>query len=267
MAKRSCINGHVTKGNKALKCSQCGVDLPPVPKRSKLPLILGILGVLFICGIIGALSGGDEDNAPTASQKSTPVAEQQASPDAITKAQKATEPPAATRTSAPSRTPKPTQTPIPTKTKGPTATPRPTHTPEPTPGVEARLLNIARLENATASVAGGLAKVEYDLTTLTERLAVMDFVVRFAEYARKAFGVAPEIDYLTMTGKAPLIDKYGNETLEPVMRFTISREVANKINWDNMLNKSIGPLISGEPGCKVFVHPALQASYLEYISE
>ena len=88
MAKRICVNGHVTKDDMALKCSQCGVDLPPVPKRSRLPLVLGILGILFICGVCGVLAiamGGNKDKATTTGQPAAPAAGQQASPPTATK--------------------------------------------------------------------------------------------------------------------------------------------------------------------------------------
>jgi len=66
MAKRTCPNGHVTKDDKALKCSMCGADLPPVPKKNRLPLIIGIVVVLFLC-IVGALaSGGGDEGDKTA---------------------------------------------------------------------------------------------------------------------------------------------------------------------------------------------------------
>jgi hypothetical protein len=72
MAKHTCVNGHVTKDDKALKCSQCGADLPPVPKRSRLLLILGILGALVLCGVVVISSGGNKGsgtaNAPVATQ-------------------------------------------------------------------------------------------------------------------------------------------------------------------------------------------------------
>jgi hypothetical protein len=119
MAKRTCPNGHVTKDGKALKCSQCGADLPPLPKsRRKWPLILGILGALLLCGmVVTALGGGNGDKTQTASRQAAPAAEQQAAraPTATAEQDKAAEaePPAATRTRAPTKTPLPTRTPVP----------------------------------------------------------------------------------------------------------------------------------------------------------
>jgi hypothetical protein len=103
MAKRTCVNGHVTKDDKALKCSQCGADLPVVPKRSKLPLILGIFGVLVICGIIGALSGGDKD--ATTTQPTDQAAPAQAAE--VKQTEVVAKAPAATRTPVPTKTPVP----------------------------------------------------------------------------------------------------------------------------------------------------------------
>jgi len=111
MAKRTCVNGHVTKDDKALKCSQCGADLPPVRKRDIRP---SIVGILIVCSILAILLGVMEGGTTT-SQQAAPAAGQQASLPAAaetkptndaTIARGATQPPA-------TRTPVPTQTLVP----------------------------------------------------------------------------------------------------------------------------------------------------------
>ena len=100
MPKRTCSNGHVTKGNKATHCPQCGEALPEPVKRKKWPIVVGALGALLICGILALSLGGDKtSDAPAASSSQVSA--------------KATS------------TPRPSRTPVPTKTPLPTATPKP----------------------------------------------------------------------------------------------------------------------------------------------
>ena len=83
MAKRACPNGHTTKDDKALKCSICGADLPPVSKRKLKPLVIALIaigGLLFLCVIASMFAApkrtqtGESANtaAPTLAQSNTP---------------------------------------------------------------------------------------------------------------------------------------------------------------------------------------------------
>jgi len=84
VAKRVCPNGHVSKDKSALKCSQCGADLPPIPKRKKTGLLV-LGGVALLIIIIAAANGGNKDGAtpaasnpkatrvPTATPKPKPI--------------------------------------------------------------------------------------------------------------------------------------------------------------------------------------------------
>ncbi len=82
MARRICPNEHVVKDRKALKCPQCGADLPALPKRKKWPIVVGILGVLVVCAIAASIAGNGEEStsgtatrlpAATATPKPTPT--------------------------------------------------------------------------------------------------------------------------------------------------------------------------------------------------
>jgi len=57
MTKRACPNGHVTKDRKALKCSICGLDLPPAPIGSSwwpTPFwFIGYIGSLLLVIALG----------------------------------------------------------------------------------------------------------------------------------------------------------------------------------------------------------------------
>jgi hypothetical protein len=94
MATRSCPNGHKVKDSKALKCPQCGEDLLPVKKRSKIVLGLGILMLLMVCAIVAIATGGDKEEkkvtSPTTviqvASSSTKPSEQKSTPTEQVKA-------------------------------------------------------------------------------------------------------------------------------------------------------------------------------------
>lgn len=73
MAKRKCPNGHVVKDKRALKCPQCGADLPPVPKRKRIGLFI-VGGLLLVIILAVALSGGDDDGATRTADLPKPTA-------------------------------------------------------------------------------------------------------------------------------------------------------------------------------------------------
>lgn len=110
-----------------------------------------------------------------------------------------------------------------------------------------------------------MAVVEYQPVTLTEGLFVRSFVVEFKLFAPDAFAAVPEMNLLTVRGRAEFTDKYGNSKMENAIGFTITRDVAEKINWQNILSENIGPLLADEKGCSVYVHPALQATWVDYV--
>ena len=60
MSKRMCLDGHVTKNDKALKCAMCGLDLPPAPKRRHKALAFALIvlfafSALVLCGAIQSI--------------------------------------------------------------------------------------------------------------------------------------------------------------------------------------------------------------------
>jgi len=119
MTKRVCPNGHITKDRKALKCSQCGADLPPPAKPKRWPIVVGVLAVLLLCGIVATAT--QKGRKETAKVEGTPAAAQAESAKPAVAA-KPTGTPTLTATPRPSSTPSPsrapTRTPEPVVLKG-----------------------------------------------------------------------------------------------------------------------------------------------------
>lgn len=69
---------------------------------------------------------------------------------------------------------------------------------------------------------------------------------------KKLFNL-PEISEVALLWHLPLTDKYGNVEDEVVMKVTFTREIAEKINWENFQRENI-PAIAAD----YFEHPALK---------
>jgi len=200
MAKRVCPNGHVTKDKKALKCSQCGADLPPLPKRKRIGLyILG--GIVLLIIIIAAANGGKDGGTQEAKATATPRA-----------------------TSAPKAT------------KGPTATLSPqdvliaicekahpgdavTGVYVPASGSEPTVFEAAITVKSMATAVGGI------------RLRATNYL----KAAEAAFAADPELALFACVYETTFTDAYGTERQTAFLRIELSRETADKITWDNVL--------------------------------
>lgn len=115
----------------------------------------------------------------------------------------------------------------------------------------------------TARILGDVAVVERTDAVLTEKLFVMSADVGFRQLAPAVFAALPEVNLLTLKVSAPFTDQYGQESTEVALRFTITRELAGKVNWRN-IGHGLGPLLTTEPGCTLYVHPGLAAAWAEY---
>ncbi|MBM3129775.1 MAG: zinc ribbon domain-containing protein [Chloroflexi bacterium] len=58
-------------------------------------------------------------------------------------------------------------------------------------------------------------------------------------------------------------DAYGNRKDEVAIKFTMTRGVFGKINWESFDPRNLGAVLS-ESGSGVYVHPALQKAWVEY---
>ena len=66
-----------------------------------------------------------------------------------------------------------------------------------------------------------------------------------------------DITFIRIFGEMELVDKYGNVSEEAVTKAIMSRKVAEKINWDNVLLDNLPGLFT-EDGGDFWMHPALK---------
>lgn len=85
------------------------------------------------------------------------------------------------------------------------------------------------------------------------------FVYRKAMEIMQALSTKPEfssiVSYMLMP-HANLEDKYGNTKLEQVAKFVLSRDVAQKINWDNMYEEKFTSIVQSDG--QLWLHPAMR---------
>lgn len=166
---------------------------------------------------------------------------------------------------APTNTPEPTETPPPTETAVPTVVLSP----------EEALLQLSKnrftdnLIDARLSDVFGkkYASVDVDLgSQWDEESAINSANVNFVTFAPKVFEIEG-IDALELRFFTMFIDTYGNEKQDVALKYTITRELSNKINWSGILWKKVGLILNSEgDGSGVYVHPALETAWREYIS-
>jgi hypothetical protein len=233
--KRVCINGHSIDDDKALKCSQCGADLPPVPPRktSKVVIILAaIIGAtpMMLCMLFLIFS------------KSTP---QEAA------------------------TPRPSNTPRPTVTARPTNTTIPTRAPTDTPTAKEALENVI-VDNKPScaerkNVRYGYTEndthlvVQYECTLfLTEKSLLTSAQESIRRVTPKLFAQLPDISKVSVLIQVPGTDAYGKEIKMRAMGATISRATSAKVVWTSVNPCNFGLILDD-----FAVHPSLLASYKE----
>jgi hypothetical protein len=171
--------------------------------------------------------------------------------------------------SAPTNTPKPilpTETPIPTETILPTAILSP----------EEALLQLSKdhfkddLIDAKISDVFGkkYATIDYDLgDQWDETTAISSSNLMFITFSPRVFKIEG-IDVVELRSFTTFTDAYGNAKQDVAMKYTLTRELSKKINWGGILWSSVGITLNLEgDGSGVYVHPALQAAWLEYISK
>jgi len=174
----------------------------------------------------------------------------------------------------PTNTPVPTNTPMPTNTPSPTNTPAPTatHTPIPTTDPRDLLEETAQREfgsrlRSVEDTGDGFYIVTYDLRDVWDeedavRAAVMDLI----DFAPLAFSI-DGVNVLGLKSVGPFTDVYGNETMEVAFSLVITREAAEKVNWDSVDPHNIGTILVINAGCSAYIHPALRTAWYQYMSE
>lgn len=165
----------------------------------------------------------------------------------------------------PTNTPEPTETPLPTETTAPTAILSP----------EEALLQLSKIRfsdhliDAKIGDVFGMkyAMVEYNLgPQWSKSIAISGANMQFVLFAPKVFEIEG-IDVLELRFFTMFTDVYGNEKQDVALKYTITRELSNKINWSGILWRKVGVILNLEGDeSGVYVHPALEATWLEYIS-
>lgn len=188
--------------------------------------------------------------------------------------------PSPTNSPAPTSTPGPTEALVSTHTPGPTDTPAPTNTPAPptetplptnTPSPADALRDLARaqfgdelIESRIADVLGkNYATVDYDLgLQWDEGSAVFSTQFDFIQFAPKVFALAG-VDALELRAFTDFKDALGNTKSDVAIKFTLQRDLAERINWEGVEQRRLGDALNSDEGNGVYVHPALRAAWDE----
>lgn len=156
-------------------------------------------------------------------------------------------------------------------------TPEPTATARPIGGVptsdDLRTLAAAafrdKLMNAEVNDVMGsvVASVDFDLgTQWDEGMALSSMAMECKSFCPQAFQY--DIDTLELRGFSKFVDKYGNESQEVAVKYTLSKDLAGKLNWSNVSFRRLAAAIATEgEGSGVYLHPAMRAAWREWVGE
>ncbi len=251
------------------------MEKPIKKKRGFLQTALLITGGLFVlCCVLSIAirvinpTPASRTNTPTPAQAAAPqssTATLQPPPPSVTPAP-ATAAPTLTPTSG---TPKPTDTPLPA--------PKPTATlPPATQTAQAAAHELAVLEAAGRSKFGqyfkgakignalgrSVATVDYDLgAQWDEGTSVFTAGNDFMKFAPQVFS-STSVDTLELRSYTDFKDALGNTKNDVALKFTITRLLANKMNWSGLTWREISRALATDPTSNgVYVHPALRAAW------
>jgi hypothetical protein len=110
--------------------------------------------------------------------------------------------------------------------------------------------------------------IDYDLGfSWNEETAINAANIEFVMFARRVFEFEG-FDVLELKFFTMFTDVYGNEKQEVALKYTITRELSNKINWSGIAWRRVGVILNLEgDGSGVYVHPSLESAWREYVSE
>jgi hypothetical protein len=86
---------------------------------------------------------------------------------------------------------------------------------------------------------------------LTENLTREGILLKSTQLFKELFN-NQQISQVTLIWQLPLVDVYGNEKVDTVVKIGLNRETADKINWSNFNRNNFEAVAS-----EYFVHPAL----------
>jgi len=168
--------------------------------------------------------------------------------------------------SIPTDTPPPTS-PAPSLTSVPTNPPPPTATPVPGDA----LATVARQQLGNKLMAAeqseGVAGIDYDQgAQWNEYSAVESAVYNLIMLAPNVFSLE-DVEMLKLSAYGDFTDTLGNSKKAIAVQFTISRALAEKINWKGINMHRIGQALKTDEASRTYVHPALQKAWIEFSSE
>ncbi len=210
----------------------------------KKKLLLGFVGIFFLCSLvslISSLTGGNKTNKA-------------ATPTAIAKAE------AKQASEA-----KPTMAPKPTNTVAlPTATPT-------SDEFIAQIAQTAFGKNLIEAKLSEIdstdvyATVDYDLgTQWDEGTAIRSAAQDLKKIGAQVFSIS-KVTALELRAFTEFKDAYGKTTNDVAIKFTVARETANKIDWKNIDARSFGVVLTDD-GDGVYVHPSLRKAWTDYVA-
>lgn len=105
------------------------------------------------------------------------------------------------------------------------------------------ILGDIRLVGTEEEPVSQLVSITYPLTRIwNEKSALENCTYSFRQTAPELFSLDPYLDRLWFTYRATVLDQYGAESTEIILKIRISREQADKIVWANLSQCNI-PLV------------------------
>lgn len=236
---------------------------------SRRNILAGVVALLVVCMACVALSPRAPAPTQTASAPAVTVAPVSVPPTLAAAAPAATntplpaptQPPAATPTTGPTRTPAPTQPPPATRTPAP-----PTATPSPQDALAKIGQDILGRSDYRRSELinlgdGYTATIEGHMSVLTEGLAVSAAALEFLQSAQRVFTDMPQVQIYQFVQTTELKDVYGKTSEAPVLKLTMTRRLAEKVEWKGLNFRDVDRLLKSDQGSGVYVHPALKKAW------
>lgn len=110
------------------------------------------------------------------------------------------------------------------------------------------------------------AAIDYDIgTAWSETSAARAAAFHLQAIGPKVFDIK-DVDVLEFRALWNLKDMYGNVKKEPVLKFTVSRSTAAKVNWQNVNPQKFGVILQMN-GDGVFVHPVMRKGWNEFVND
>ena len=205
-------------------------------KPSRRTLIIGVIVLIFACGLCGLITTFFSDPSPAGETAEQP----EATAEVVAAVEEAP-------TESPTNTPAPTDTPAP-----------PTPTLEPGEALRAAIAlalgNGNRDVDRLASVVDDNGRIEVDWAindNLSEDLTRAGAQLDATEIVRAIAESGYDYEFILLRGTFPLVDQLGNVEETKVVELFFGRELVEQINFDNFLHRNIYDIADSSQ-----IHPA-----------